>query len=67
MNGQEFTDLSERMARVEEKCDNIEKDIKSIDWKLGRYMEHYRPPWPVVAIITLLSCTSVGLIVRTFT
>ena len=62
MNGKEFTDLSERMARVEEKCKNIEVDLKWIVKKL----EHYRPPWVVVALITFLTSACTALMIIAF-
>ena len=61
MNGAEFSELRERMARLEEKAKNIESDVK---WIMKR-LQAYRPPWSVVVLITFLSCVSVGLIVRT--
>jgi len=66
---QDWTELNARIATVEEKVDqmmnNHLKHIQDeVTWIKTRMEKGYRPPWSMVALVTILSSLCVGLIVH---
>lgn len=63
---EEWHDLRDRLARLEEKVDNELTHLSSdMRWIKGK-MSQNRPPWSVVSIIVFLSALCVGLLTKLF-
>jgi hypothetical protein len=65
----EWTEMRERLTRLEEQMEflvtNHLKHIEQeVQWIRDRLSRGYRPPWSVVAVVTLLTSLCVGLIVH---
>ena len=65
---QDWTEIKERLAKLEADmeqmmCNHLKHCMEELHWIRERLSKGYRPPWTVVALITLLTSAGVGLLV----
>ena len=67
---QDWTELKEQIAKLEADmeqlmCNHLKHCMDELHW-IKKKMSHYRPPWSVVTIITILTALCAALVALRF-